>query len=104
MNKLEEREQKIRTEKATLRAKMEAKKHKEFYDACKRNKIELKQLDEVPFYALFMAACTMIPMPGGDGKQPTVFGYVTGQQVFKDTLAKTGIMLPPVDGAPGRAQ
>lgn len=104
MEDLDRREKKIKADKAALRAKMEAKKHKEFYDACKRNKIELKALDEVPFFGLFVAACNMISVSVGDGKSMTVFEYVTGHEIFRETLAKTGIKFPLADGAPGRAQ
>ena len=104
MKDLDRREKKIKADKAALRAKMEAKKHKEFYDACKRNKIELKGLDEVPFFAVFVGACNMISVSVGDGKSMTVFEYVAGHEVFRDMVAKTGIKIPKADGAPGRAQ
>ena len=104
MEDLEKREQKIRAEKAALRKRMEAKKHKEFYDACKRNKIELKGLDEVPFFGLFAAVCSRIPISDGNGNPMTVFEYVIGHEIFRDMAAKTGVEIPKADGAPGRAQ
>ena len=104
MKDLDRREKKIKADKAALRAKMEAKKHKEFYDACKRNKIELKTLDEVPFFGLFAAVCSKIQISDGNGNPMTVFEFVTGHEIFRDMAAKTGVKIPKADGAPGRDQ